>query len=142
MPCNAHPVSRSRRGIHVSLLLMQRDPEAILNGTIQSITPASQANGALILRHEIGHSIIQVGEEHHGGFAYFGVNAIHDPKDVTWAHWLTHSDHPRIERSMIRMQACLWMLPDVEKPWSLRSRRLGRTLPAWSSSHCRGYLAG
>lgn len=71
-----------------------------------------------MLRHEIGHSIIEVGEEYDGGFAYFGVNAIRDTEDVTWAHWLTHKDHSRVERSVMPMQAYPWTLLDVEKPWS------------------------
>ncbi|KAF8133900.1 IgA peptidase M64-domain-containing protein [Boletus edulis] len=79
-------------------------------------TTASLANGALVLRHEIGHSIIEVGEEYDGGFAYFGVNALHDPKNVTWAHWLT--DEMRVERSVMPMQAYPWTFLDVEKPWS------------------------
>lgn len=37
-----------------------------------SITTASKLNGALVLRHEIGHSLIPVGEEYEGGYAYFG----------------------------------------------------------------------
>lgn len=37
-----------------------------------TITTASTLNGALVLRHEIGHSLIDVGEEYEGGFAYFG----------------------------------------------------------------------
>jgi hypothetical protein len=37
-----------------------------------TITTASRLNGALVLRHEIGHSLIDVGEEYEGGYAYFG----------------------------------------------------------------------
>lgn len=69
------------------------------------------------MRHEIGHSIIEVGEEYDGGFAYFGVNAIQDPQDVTWAHWLTHKDHSHVERSIMPMQSYPWTLLQVGKPW-------------------------
>ncbi|KAF8558277.1 hypothetical protein OG21DRAFT_1455775 [Imleria badia] len=99
-------------------ILLANDPLYGGLGGEYTTTTASLANGALVLRHEIGHSIIQVGEEYDGGFAYFGVNAIHDPKDVTWAHWLTHNDHLRVERSVMPMQAYPWTLLDVEKPWS------------------------
>lgn len=85
----------------------------------QSTTTASLENGALVLRHEIGHSIIEVGEEYDGGFAYFGVNAIHDPQQVTWTHWLMHKDHPQVERSVMPMQVYPWTLLDVEEPWSV-----------------------
>ncbi|KAH0832139.1 IgA peptidase M64-domain-containing protein [Lanmaoa asiatica] len=86
---------------------------------LKTTTTASLANGVLVLRHEIGHSIIEVGEEYDGGFAYFGVNAIHDPQDMTWGHWSTHKDHSRVERSVMPMQAYPWTLLDVEKPWSI-----------------------
>ncbi|KAF8440786.1 IgA peptidase M64-domain-containing protein [Boletus edulis BED1] len=97
-------------------ILLANDPLYGGIGGEYTTTTASLANGALVLRHEIGHSIIEVGEEYDGGFAYFGVNALHDPKNVTWAHWLT--DEMRVERSVMPMQAYPWTFLDVEKPWS------------------------
>lgn len=84
-----------------------------------STTTASLANGALVLRHEIGHSIIDVGEEYDGGFAYYGVNAIHDTQNVTWSHWLTDTDHVHVERSVMPMQSYPWTLLEVGRPWSV-----------------------
>ena len=76
---------------------------------------SSFLNGPLVLRHELGHSIIDVGEEYDGGFAYFGVNAAEDLSErLPWEHWLTNPspilDEPRnqtrrIERSVMPMQA-------------------------------------
>lgn len=91
-----------------------------------------------MLRHEIGHSIIEVGEEYDGGFAYFGVNSIHDPKEVTWAHWLTHKNHSRVERSVMPMQAYPWILLDVEKPWSFTFSSSG----TYARHHVKFSLSG
>lgn len=92
-----------------------------------SITTASQVNGALVLRHELGHSIIEVGEEYDGGYAYFGVNSQATPEDVKWRHWLTSTDlgHPssvleptRIERSNMPLQLYPWKyLTDAGAPF-------------------------
>ncbi|OBZ71631.1 hypothetical protein A0H81_08541 [Grifola frondosa] len=112
-------------------ILMGNDPlYGGLGGEFTVITP-SLANGALVLRHELGHSIINVGEEYDGGFAYFGVNAAHKPSEpVPWAHWLTngsshatHHDHgndstARVERSVMPMQEYPWTLLNISTPWS------------------------
>ena len=86
----------------------------------------SVANGPLILRHELGHSIILVGEEYDGGFAYFGVNAADDANAIGWTHWLTipsssieRATTPRIERSVMPMQTYPWTLLNTTAPWSV-----------------------
>ncbi|KAI0642979.1 IgA peptidase M64-domain-containing protein [Trametes meyenii] len=111
-----------------------------LEGDITTITP-SLANGALVLRHELGHSIIGVGEEYDGALAgeYFGANAAKNATldDVPWAHWLPgtsrdtqphpHTTYthpvvgrgPRIERSVMPMQAYPWALLNTSAPWSI-----------------------
>ena len=90
---------------------------------------SSFLNGPLVLRHELGHSIIDVGEEYDGGFAYFGVNAAEDlSKRLPWEHWLTNPspipDEPRkqtrrIERSVMPMQAYPWTMLNSSSPWSI-----------------------
>ena len=40
-------------------------------------------NGALVLRHELGHSITEIGEAYCGG--YFGVDAATSPETVGWS---------------------------------------------------------
>ncbi|KAI0630008.1 IgA peptidase M64-domain-containing protein [Trametes polyzona] len=123
-------------------ILMGNDPlYGGLGGEFTVITP-SLANGALVLRHELGHSIIEVGEEYDGGFAYFGVNAAHSvkPSQIPWAHWLTHApkprthqphvhidEHPsvRVERSVMPMQAYPWTLLNASRPWSTRFNSSG-----------------
>ncbi|KAH7885183.1 IgA peptidase M64-domain-containing protein [Phlebopus sp. FC_14] len=101
-------------------ILLGNDPFYGGLGGEYTTTTASLANGALVLRHELGHSIIDVGEEYDGGFAYFGVNAIHDVSNVTWSHWLTQHGAalvPRVECSAMSMQAYPWTLLDIDKPW-------------------------
>jgi hypothetical protein len=56
--------------------------------TMNSIVTASPHNGPLILRHELGHTIIDVGEEYDGGFNYSGVNTATD-LSVPWTQWQT-----------------------------------------------------
>ncbi|THH02653.1 hypothetical protein EW026_g255 [Hermanssonia centrifuga] len=103
-------------------ILMGNDPlYGGLGGEFTVITP-SLANGALVLRHELGHSIIDVGEEYDGGYAYFGVNALRNHSaPVSWAHWLTNtsSHHTRPERSVMPMQAYAWTLLNVSTPWAI-----------------------
>ncbi|KAE9396151.1 cytochrome P450 [Gymnopus androsaceus JB14] len=74
-------------------ILLGNDPlYGGLGGRFTVIT-SSILNGPQILRHELGHSIIPVGEEYDGGFAYFGVNAYHDLHEpVPWAHWIDQKD--------------------------------------------------
>ncbi|TRM62161.1 IgA peptidase M64-domain-containing protein [Schizophyllum amplum] len=50
----------------------------------------SPANGVLVLRHELGHSIPWVGEEYDGGDGYYGANTASSTREVPWAHWLVN----------------------------------------------------
>ncbi|KAF8269384.1 IgA peptidase M64-domain-containing protein [Lactarius quietus] len=91
-----------------------------IGGEFITVTP-SKVNGALVLRHELGHSVIGVGEEYDGGFAYFGPNTADDVQRLPWAHWLTStpngSSPPRIERSIMPFQAYPWVILNVTAPW-------------------------
>ncbi|CED82240.1 Ubiquitin-specific protease [Phaffia rhodozyma] len=74
-----------------------------------TITTASKLNGALVLRHEIGHSLIEVGEEYEGGFVYTGVNSSPSLKSSKWAHWLSDPlSKPRQEDMNTPLQAYPW----------------------------------
>lgn len=79
------------------------------------------------IRHELGHSIIDVGEEYDGGFAYFGVNAMENVSTpISWAHWLTTTSNPssssvpRVERSVMPLQEYAWTILNASMPWSTR----------------------
>lgn len=87
-------------------------------------------------RHELGHSVIDVGEEYDGGFAYFGVNAAHDASEpIPWSHWLsnddsqhTHSqitDDARVERSVMPMQTYPWTMLNTSEAWSTKFESSG-----------------
>jgi hypothetical protein len=81
-------------------------------------------------RHELGHSIIDVGEEYDGGFAYFGVNAAQNlSTPVSWAHWLTNDSSDststtsaapvaRSERAVMPLQDYAWTLLNASTAWS------------------------
>ncbi|KAJ7163028.1 IgA peptidase M64-domain-containing protein [Mycena filopes] len=107
-------------------ILLGNDPlYGGLGGRFTVITP-SLANGASILRHELGHSIIGVGEEYDGGFAYFGVDAHKNLSEpVPWAHWLTNrtssgsTDDVRVERAVMPMQEYAWTLLNTSAPWAV-----------------------
>lgn len=86
---------------------------------------SSLANGPLVLRHELGHSIINVGEEYDGGFAYFGPNALHNlSQPILWAHWLSDPEKnevgPRVERSVMPLQEYVWRMLNASTPWSAK----------------------
>jgi hypothetical protein len=80
------------------------------------VITSSILNGPLVLRHELGHSIINVGEEYDGGYAYTGVNALHNVSEgISWSHWL--SSPPRVERSIMPLQDYAWDMLNTTIPW-------------------------
>lgn len=88
-----------------------------LGGTPTVIT-ASRANGVQVLRHELGHTLIPVGEEYDGGDAYFGVNACPRRESTTeqrvpWTRWLSdpgarQTGRVRMEDSRVAVQQYPW----------------------------------
>lgn len=73
-----------------------------------TISTRSLTSGTIVLRHELGHNLIDVGEEYDGGQAYSGVNAS-PTLNVKWSHWLTNPGVPtRAEQSQIRVQDYAW----------------------------------
>ncbi|KAL1408329.1 hypothetical protein Q8F55_005137 [Vanrija albida] len=78
-----------------------------LGGEFTVIT-ASAENGAQVLRHELGHSLIPVGEEYDGGEVYSGVNAerAENIQQLKWAAFLDAA--PRIEDAKVPLQAYPW----------------------------------
>ncbi|KAG0206327.1 hypothetical protein BGX28_002228 [Mortierella sp. GBA30] len=72
------------------------------------ISTSSNKSGTVVLRHELGHSLINVGEEYDGGQVYSGVNAERwSIKNIKWKHWLT-DDVPREEKNVLRAQDYAW----------------------------------
>ncbi|KAK0185747.1 hypothetical protein F5146DRAFT_1071337 [Armillaria mellea] len=72
---------------------------------------SSIVNGPSILRHELGHSIIPVGEEYDGGEVYRGVDAYHDLSEPD-------GQSPRVERSVMPLQDYAWSMLNTSKPWT------------------------
>ncbi|KAI1137621.1 IgA peptidase M64-domain-containing protein [Hypoxylon sp. FL0543] len=100
-------------------ILLGNDPlYGGLGGTFTVVT-ASPNSGPAIVRHELGHSIIGVGEEYDGGEAYTGVNAAHSLNSVPWTQWYTNpSIEPKVERSNMPIQAYPWTLLNTSQSWS------------------------
>ncbi|ESK95678.1 hypothetical protein Moror_12545 [Moniliophthora roreri MCA 2997] len=102
-------------------VLLGNDPLYGGSGGIPTIITASPLNGPQILRHELGHSIIQIGEEYDGATTggYSGINAAHSSRSpIPWAHWLTEPDvEPRVERSVMPLQEYAWALMNTTNPW-------------------------
>jgi len=101
-------------------ILLGNDPLYGGLGGLVTITTSSQENGALVLRHELGHSVILVGEEYDGGFEYSGVNAESDLEDgVKWNHWLSGEDKSvRAERSVMPLQGYPWTILNHSEPYT------------------------
>ena len=90
-----------------------------------SIT-ASELNGPLVLRHELGHSLILVGEEYDGGesclyalicigpngyrhfagYYYHGPDAdkVENLQELKWKDFLTNPDSVRVEDAKVPLQ--------------------------------------
>ncbi|KAH7036594.1 IgA peptidase M64-domain-containing protein [Linnemannia elongata] len=72
------------------------------------ISTSSNKSGTIVLRHELGHSLIDVGEEYDGGQVYSGVNAERwSIQNIKWKHWLTDAT-PREEKNVLRAQDYAW----------------------------------
>lgn len=83
------------------------------------VITSSIANGPAVLRHELGHSIIGVGEEYDGGQVYRGVNSASSPDSVPWTEWYTDpSSEPKIQRSNMPIQAYPWTILNATEDWS------------------------
>ncbi|KAF8319786.1 hypothetical protein DL93DRAFT_2053507 [Clavulina sp. PMI_390] len=108
-------------------ILLGNDPLYGGLGGEFSITTSSILNGPLVLRHELGHSIIDVGEEYDGGYAYFGANSSPNTtlSHIKWAHWLTNSSTSSNEPSQSKSEQAAPLIPQratmlhQSYPWTL-----------------------
>ncbi|ELR10891.1 IgA Peptidase M64 protein [Acanthamoeba castellanii str. Neff] len=74
-----------------------------------TISTRSLTSGTIVLRHELGHNLIYVGEEYDGGTAYFGVNHARSLGTVGWTHWLTNTSKPLVaQQSKLLLQQHAW----------------------------------
>jgi hypothetical protein len=58
-----------------------------------TIATRSMHSGTVVLRHELGHNFISVGEEYDGGYVYSGCNAAQSLHNIKWKHWLTEPEN-------------------------------------------------
>ncbi|KAJ3175666.1 hypothetical protein HDU87_005807 [Geranomyces variabilis] len=71
------------------------------------ISTRSNASGTVVLRHEMGHNLVHVGEEYDGGQVYSGCNAERSLKNMKWEKWFTDSP-VKEQRSVVRVQDYSW----------------------------------
>ncbi|KXN73690.1 hypothetical protein CONCODRAFT_166550, partial [Conidiobolus coronatus NRRL 28638] len=70
------------------------------------ISTRSERTGTVVLRHEMGHNFIDVGEEYDNGQVYSGVNSAPSLLQIGWKKWLSGPIHE--EREIFRL---------LEYPW-------------------------
>ncbi|WVQ73160.1 hypothetical protein IAR50_002724 [Cryptococcus sp. DSM 104548] len=101
-------------------ILLGNDPLYGGLGGEFTVVTASPLNGPVVLRHELGHSLIEVGEEYEGGYAYFGVNSEKPGKheNAKWKDFLTEPGSSRIEDAKVPLQEYPWHDLDIS-PWSV-----------------------
>lgn len=74
-----------------------------------TISTRSPTSGTIVLRHELGHNLISVGEEYDGGTAYFGVNYARSLSAIGWRHWLTEPSPALVaQESKLLIQEHAW----------------------------------
>jgi len=104
-----------------------------------TITTQSPTSGTIVLRHEMGHNFINVGEEYDGGQVYSGENYSPTNRgvDVPWKAWLA-APLSAVEQSEIRVQAYAWY--DLARgPYTINFQSDGtysRWLMRYSNSGC------
>ena len=87
-----------------------------------------------MLRHELGHNLIDVGEEYDGGSVYSGVNSS-PTTNVKWSHWLSYPAPAVAEDANIMVQAYPWYnLAQGTYTISFTSRGYERSLLKFSAS--------
>ncbi|KAG4065778.1 hypothetical protein HA402_012456 [Bradysia odoriphaga] len=87
------------------------------------ISTKSNRTGTVVLRHEMGHSFINVGDEYDNGPTYYGVNSAPSLNAVgtTWGHWMK-SENLRVERVTYRLLEYPWAdLSDGEQSFTFVS---------------------
>lgn len=82
-----------------------------------TITTSSTANGIVVARHELGHSLIEVGEEYDGGYVYSGDNSdlVENVRNIKWADHLSEPN-PVIQDAHVAIQSYAWH--NLNSTWS------------------------
>lgn len=104
-----------------------------------TITTSSRANGLVVARHELGHSLIEVGEEYDGGpRTYFGDNsdAVANVGDLKWKSFLTEPD-PVVQDAKVALQSYAWHNLNTTWVGSLKSSNDRKCPDAYDNSMLR-----
>eukprot|EP01088_Endostelium_zonatum_P002608 TRINITY_DN1324_c0_g3_i1.p1 TRINITY_DN1324_c0_g3~~TRINITY_DN1324_c0_g3_i1.p1 ORF type:complete len:605 (-),score=137.64 TRINITY_DN1324_c0_g3_i1:201-2015(-) len=84
-----------------------------------TISTRSPTSGTIVLRHEFGHNLVNVGEEYDGGQVYSGVNSART-LNVGWKHWLSDQISPlQAQQSRLAVQEHAWYLLD-KAPYQIK----------------------
>jgi len=102
-----------------------------------TISTRSLTSGTIVLRHELGHNLIDVGEEYDGGSVYSGVNSSPNLNNIKWEHWLSYEPPAVAEDANIMVQAYPWY-DLAEGPYVINFQSDGyeRSLLKFSASGC------
>jgi len=103
---SARSVCRLADGCDFPSLIGNDDFYGGLGGEF-TIGTRSKSTGTVVLRHEMGHNFVNVGEEYDGGYVYSGANSDSSewftgkPKsNIKWKHWLTEPEKRPVEQKM------------------------------------------
>ncbi|ORY23684.1 IgA peptidase M64-domain-containing protein [Naematelia encephala] len=93
-----------------SAIILGNDPLYGGVGGEFTVITASDINGRSILRHELGHTLIPVGDEYDGGEGYCGVNAdsVDNVSNLKWQDFLSDPGQTRIEDMQVPLQVYPW----------------------------------
>ena len=72
------------------------------------IATRSKTSGTVVLRHEMGHNFVDVGEEYDGGEVYAGPNAAPALDDLPWKRWLSEPNHLVEQQGVTVVQDYAW----------------------------------
>ncbi|KAL7748205.1 hypothetical protein RI367_006391 [Sorochytrium milnesiophthora] len=97
------------------------------------ISTRSPSSGVVVLRHEMSHNFVQVGEEYNDGVAYFGANTAATLAEAKkkWAPWLNDTQTMRAEKDAVRISAHPWHVLTKEHPTYTRHFTSDGTLKRW-----------
>ncbi|KAL1923061.1 uncharacterized protein VTP21DRAFT_9437 [Calcarisporiella thermophila] len=91
------------------------------------ISTSSETSGTIVIRHEMGHSFLEVGEEYDNGSVYSGCNNAKSLRDIPWKHWLTGP--VREEKSNLAAADYAWY-DLAQGPYKVKFNTTGR-FPRW-----------
>ncbi|KAJ9057534.1 hypothetical protein DSO57_1021857 [Entomophthora muscae] len=92
------------------------------------ISTRSIKSGTVVLRHEMGHTFNDVGEEYDGGEVYEGVNSAASIHDIPWRHWISGKVHE--EQNNLVFQKYPWYDLSQKGPYVVKFNTSGK-FPRW-----------